>query len=69
LAIDKWKLERNFVEPNDRFDFFEKEITRQPDERYCTPITLAIDKWRLERNFQVSSGRLKIAEQAEEISR
>jgi hypothetical protein len=62
-----WNLENlanlndcNVVESNDRFDSFDKDITRQLDGRYCTPIPWAIDKWRLEKNYQMASGRLQI---------
>ncbi len=61
-----WNLENlanlndcNVVESNDRFNSFEKDITRQSDGRYCTPIPWAIDKWRLEKNYQMASGRLQ----------
>jgi hypothetical protein len=47
------------VESNGRFDSFDKDITRQLDGRYCTPIPWAIDKWRLEKNHQMASGRLQ----------
>jgi hypothetical protein len=61
-----WKLE-NFanldgadaVEPNNRFDRFEDEITRFPDGRYCTPLPWTADQWRLQRNFHLTAGRLE----------
>ncbi len=61
-----WKLE-NFanlegahaVEPNDRFDSFEEEISRLPDGRYCTPLPWTTDRWRLERNFHLTAGKLE----------
>jgi hypothetical protein len=53
-----WKFE-NFanldgtdeVEPDDRFNCFEEEITRLPEGRYCTPTPWKTDKWRLKKNL------------------
>jgi hypothetical protein len=47
------------VEPNNRFDRFEDEITRLPDARYCTPLPWTTDQWRLQRNFHLTAGRLE----------
>jgi hypothetical protein len=53
-----WKFENfayldgtDVVEPDDRFNYFEKAITRLPEGRYCTPIPWKTDKWRLRKNL------------------
>lgn len=53
-----WKFEHfanldgtDAVEPGDRFNCFEEEITRHPEGRYCNPIPWKTDKWRLHKNL------------------